>query len=53
MHLDASEKDTMHGSEPSSVPFTYKQPRMGKRRIDITAAGTSPSPSRTICLERT
>ncbi|KAK0779674.1 hypothetical protein LTR02_013719 [Friedmanniomyces endolithicus] len=41
MHLDASEKDTMHGSEPSSVPFTYKQPRMGKRRIDITAAETA------------
>ncbi|KAK1058247.1 hypothetical protein LTR74_013533 [Friedmanniomyces endolithicus] len=41
MHLDASEKDTMYGSEPSSVPFTYEQPRMGTRRIDITAAETA------------
>ncbi|KAK0904859.1 hypothetical protein LTR57_018560 [Friedmanniomyces endolithicus] len=39
IHLDASEKDTMYGSEPSSVPFTYEQPRMGKRRIDMMTAG--------------
>jgi len=43
----------MYGSEPSSVPFTYEQPRMGKRRIDMMTAGTSPSPSRTFCFERT
>ncbi|KAK5144247.1 hypothetical protein LTR32_003797 [Rachicladosporium monterosium] len=41
IHLDASEKDTMYGSEPSSVPFTYEQPRMGKRRIDMMTAETA------------
>ncbi|TKA64931.1 hypothetical protein B0A55_11708 [Friedmanniomyces simplex] len=38
MRLDALEAETMCGSEPSSVPVTYEQPRMGRRRIDIMTA---------------